>query len=151
VIFHGIDGTFQNMRWWVAGTNFVLTGWWTVDVLIAWTASPDQKWVRWERGLALAFIVLVFVVTDLFLRPTIVRYLGAALAVSVLACLLIRLSRGGFEESPLWRDGTMNPSARLRTPQFWFVFILFAVLMAGAHIAAELRSSKDAQLAAALN
>ena len=151
VIFHGIGGTFDNMRWWVAGTNLVLTAWWTLDVLIAWSASPDQKWVRWERGLALAFIVLVFVVTDLFLRPTIVRYLGAALAVSVLVCLLVRLSRGGFEESLLWRDGTMNPSARMRTPQFWFVLILFAVLMAGAHTAAELRSSKDAQLAAALN
>jgi hypothetical protein len=150
IIFHGIAGTFANMRWWVAGTNFLLTGWWTVDVLIAWSVDPDRKWVRWERGLALAFIVLVFVVTDLFLRPTMVRYLGAALAAAVLVCIFVRLSRGGFGESLKGKDGTMNPSARLRSPQFWFVLILFAVLMALAHGIAELRAAKDAHLNAAL-
>jgi hypothetical protein len=103
VIFGGIDGTFETMRPWVAATNFFLTGWWTLDVLIAWFASPDWVWVRWERRLALSFIVLVFVVTELFLRPTMIRYLGAALAALVILCVLIRVSRYGLNESPVGR------------------------------------------------
>ncbi len=150
VIFGGVAGTFANMRWWVAATNFLLTAWWTVDVLIAWYAEPEQKSIRWERRLALAFIVLVYVVTDLFLRPTIVRYLGAALAASVLLCLLVRLSQGGFRESPQRKESVVSPIARLSTPRFWFVFILFAVLIGAAHVAAERRATKDAELAAAL-
>jgi hypothetical protein len=93
VIFGGIEGTFQNMRPWVAGTNFLLTGWWTLDVLIAWTTDPDRTWVRVERWAAHIFIFLVYVVTDLFLRPTFVRYLGMALVVCVVFSLLIRFAR----------------------------------------------------------
>src|SRR5262245_18068309 len=44
----------------------------------------------------------------------------------------------------------MNPLARLRTPQFWFIFILFAVLIGLAHVAAESRAGKDANLRRAL-
>jgi hypothetical protein len=93
VIFGGIFGTFSHMRWWVAAINFLLTAWWTLDLVIAWAADPDQRWVRKERSLAIAFIVLVYIVTDLFLRPTIVIYLGAMLAVLVLLCLVVRLSQ----------------------------------------------------------
>jgi len=101
VIFGGVEGTFQNMRTWVAGTNFFLTAWWTLDVLIAWIARPDRTWVRWERGLAISFIVLVYIVTELFLRPTPIRYLGAALAALTLLCVLVRLSQRGLTESPV--------------------------------------------------
>jgi hypothetical protein len=44
----------------------------------------------------------------------------------------------------------MNPSTRLQSPQFWFVLILFVILVAAAHLAAESRASKDRQLSAAL-
>jgi hypothetical protein len=44
----------------------------------------------------------------------------------------------------------MKPLPRLATPQFWFVLVLFAALMALAHGAAEWRGVKDAKLAAAL-
>jgi len=150
VIFGGVAGTFANMRWQIAATNFLLTGWWTLDVLIAWSADPNQKWVRRERALSQAFIILVFVVTELFLRPTIVKYLGAALAAAVVVCLIVRLSRGGFRESPVRKDIAMKPSTRLQTPQFWFVFILFGVLIGVAHLAAGQRGAKDAELKAAL-
>jgi hypothetical protein len=93
VIFGGVEGTFKNMRPWVAGTNFLLTGWWTLDMLIAWVANPHRKGVRIERSAAHVFIFLVYVITDLFLRPTFVRYLGIALVVCVLFSLLIRLGR----------------------------------------------------------
>ena len=44
----------------------------------------------------------------------------------------------------------MSPLARLRTPQFWFVLVLFAALVGAAHLAAEWRARKDAELKAAL-
>src|SRR5947209_13624119 len=79
VIFGGVAGTFANMRHPIAATNFFLTAWWTVDVLVAWLAPADRRWVRLERAAAQAFIFLVYAVTTLFLRPTFVRYLGLVL------------------------------------------------------------------------
>jgi hypothetical protein len=100
VIFGGVAGTFEHMRQPIAATNFLLTAWWTLDVLIAWLAPPERPWVRRERAAAHAFIFLVYVITDLFLRPTFVRYLGILLLVSVLLCLLVRLASGGASERP---------------------------------------------------
>jgi hypothetical protein len=113
-------------------------------------ADSDREWVRVERALAQAFVVLVFVVTELFLRPTPIRYLGYALAAAVLFCLLVRLSRGGFSDVPQRKDGAMTPAARLLSPQFWFVFLLFLVLIGAAHGAAAWFASTDARLAAAI-
>ena len=89
--FGGIHGTFLGMRKPIATTNFVLTGWWTVDLLIAWLAPLGMKLVRVERFLAMTFLYLVFVVTELFLRPTGIKYLGLAMAVLVPLCLFARL------------------------------------------------------------
>jgi hypothetical protein len=94
VIFGGVEGTFAHMRPWIAGTNFFLTGWWTLDVLLGWLVGAHRAWVRVEQTAARTFIFLVYVVTDLFLRPTFVRYLGIALVVSVVLSLLVRLGRG---------------------------------------------------------
>src|SRR5262249_27504883 len=44
----------------------------------------------------------------------------------------------------------MNPLARLRSPQFWFILIVFVILIAIAHVAAERRAAKDAELLTAL-
>ncbi len=95
VVFGGVEGTFAHMRREIAAVNFFLTGWWTLDVLVAWLAAPGHPLARLERALAQGFIVAVYVVTDLFLRPTFVRYFGAALGVAVVWCLLVRLARAG--------------------------------------------------------
>jgi Animal haem peroxidase len=44
----------------------------------------------------------------------------------------------------------MSPLARLRSPQFLFIFILFVILIGIAHLAAERRAAKDADLLSAL-
>jgi len=44
----------------------------------------------------------------------------------------------------------MNPLDRLRSPQFWFVLVLFAILIGIAHLAAERRAGTDAALSSAL-
>ena len=106
VIFGGVRGTFDNMRLPIAATNFFLTGWWALDVLLAWLAPP-WAWVRLERTAAHIFVFLVFVVTELFLRPTAVRYVALALAASVAVCLLVRLSH---PTEPAVVDTAQTPS-----------------------------------------
>jgi hypothetical protein len=93
VVFGGIDGVFKNMRLWIALMNLVLTAWWTLDTAVAWLAPPEKRWVRIERTAMYLFLFAVYVVTDLFLRPGIVRYLGIALAIAVPFCLLVRLGQ----------------------------------------------------------
>jgi hypothetical protein len=91
VHFGGIQGTFEGMRKPIATTNFILTAWWTVDLFFAWFASPRATLVRAERFAAMTFLYLVFVVTELFLRPTAIKYLGFTMAILVPLCLLARL------------------------------------------------------------
>jgi hypothetical protein len=98
--FGGVVQTFQRMRAPIAATNFVFTAWWTVDVLLAWFAAPQRRWVRVERGLFFVFIYLLFVVTLLFLRPTNIRYLGMVLAIVVPVCWLVGLRTRGLRAAP---------------------------------------------------
>jgi hypothetical protein len=101
VVFGGINGVLENMRPWVAWTNLGLTAWWTMDMLVAWLAPPDWMWVRVERGAMYIFLFLVYSVTDLFLRPGPVRYLGVALVAAVLFCLLVRLGHRAAAVAPV--------------------------------------------------
>jgi hypothetical protein len=100
VHFGGIQGTFEGMRKPIATTNFILTAWWSIDLLFAWFVPPTAKWVRFERFAALTFLYLVFVVTELFLRPTAIKYLGVTMAVLVPLCLLARLRRSNLLSRP---------------------------------------------------
>jgi hypothetical protein len=111
VIFGGIEGTWRNMRHPVAATNFVLTAWWGLDVVLTWLAPPEARLVWLLQGAARVFIFLVFVVTELFLRPTDIRYLGIILAVSVLWCFLVRVSA-----RPMTPDWLSESSFASKTP-----------------------------------
>jgi hypothetical protein len=91
VHFGGIQGTIEGLRRPIATLTLILTGWWSIDLLIAWSAPPAAEWVRVERFAALTFLYLVFTATELFLRPTAIKYLGLALAVLVPLCLMARL------------------------------------------------------------
>jgi len=147
IIFGGVAGTFEHMRTPIAATNFLLTAWWTFDVLVAWLASPMKKWVRLERTAAHIFIFTVFVVTELFLRPTAIRYLGMALLVSVAVSLLVRLTRPwkpGKELSPMKTSDDKH--IKISPAKFGFVLALFLILMGLAHGWAELAHDKDAKL-----
>jgi hypothetical protein len=94
IIFGGFSGTFANMRPAIADTNFVVTAIWTLDVALAWLGNYQIRYVRVLRVAIRTFIFLVFVVTELFLRPTVIQYLGIALVVGVSICLLVRLGWG---------------------------------------------------------
>jgi cholesterol oxidase len=92
VHFGGIAGTFRGMAPFIAGTNFFLTAWWTVDVALAWLVSPERGWLRAERNAVHLFLFVIFAITALVLRPNPVTLeLGIILAAAVPVCFLLRL------------------------------------------------------------
>jgi hypothetical protein len=92
VVFRGIRGTFAGQGNVIAGTNFLLTAWWALDVLLSWLLTSHNRWLWVERVCVHAFVFAVFVVTTLFLRPTPVsRSLGLILAIAVTVCIVVRL------------------------------------------------------------
>jgi hypothetical protein len=95
--FGGIPATFEGMQRPLAAINFILTGCWTIDVLLLWIFPPQLLWLRLERLAVHLFILFVFVVTEVVLMSGFVRWLGIALGLSALLGLLgrvFRLARG---------------------------------------------------------
>lgn len=93
VIFRGIHGTFMGQGNLIAGTNFLLTTWWGMDVALSWLVASRPTWIRWERAGAHFFVFLVFSTTTLALRPTpITKVLGSILSISVAVSFVIWLT-----------------------------------------------------------
>jgi hypothetical protein len=90
VIYDGVADTWNQMGPRIAGTNFFLTIWWSVDVLLVWTITRDPQWLTWAHIAARVFAFLVFAATLLFLRAGAARYLGVVFVVTALAALAIR-------------------------------------------------------------
>jgi hypothetical protein len=91
VHYHGsIRETFAHQGLRIAGPNFLLTAWWTLDVFLTWTTDDDSRWVSVQRrgvhGLAFA----VALVSSVIVFRGFVRIIGAAMTVSVLVCLVAR-------------------------------------------------------------
>jgi hypothetical protein len=91
VVFGGIAGIFHNMRLLIALVNVLVTIWWSIDTVCAWLTFRSATGTSRIRTTFYCFLFLVFVVTDVGLRPTFVRYIGLALAASVILALLIKI------------------------------------------------------------
>jgi hypothetical protein len=87
IIFGGFRETFTGQGAIIAGTNFLLTAWWGLDVVLAWLA-PEKGWIKWERLGVHLFTFAVFAVTLLYLKDGRIRILGTILAASVIVSLL---------------------------------------------------------------
>jgi hypothetical protein len=93
IVFKGIRGTFVGQGNVIAGTNFLLTGWWGLDVLLSWVPTSHNSWSRVERLSAHAFVFGVFSLTTLLLRPTpVTRALGLILVIAVMVYLAVRIT-----------------------------------------------------------
>lgn len=75
----------------IAGSNFLDTFWWGVDVFLAWTVSSDRKWIRIERTLLNIYLPLTFFVASVVIFKGFVNVLGYTMTASILTCLIIRL------------------------------------------------------------
>ena len=92
IIFKGPRGVFEGQGPLFASANFLLTAWWGLDVFLAWIRIRPALWLRVERIGAHLFVFVVFSVTLLLLRGSIVtRALGGLLTVSVIGTILLRL------------------------------------------------------------
>jgi hypothetical protein len=94
VIVHyhaSIPEVFQQQGIKIAGSNFLVTFWWGLDVLLAWFIAADVKWIRIERLLANVFISLVFFVASVVIFRGFVNVLGYAMTAAILICLLVRI------------------------------------------------------------
>lgn len=92
VIFKGFSGTVAGQGALISGVNFVLTAWWGLDVVLLWLGPGKAKWVRVEQTLARLFVFLIFGLTTLVLRPTIItKALGVTLVTAVALSLIARV------------------------------------------------------------
>lgn len=90
VIFHGVRDTFAQMGIPIAGMNFLLLGWWGLDVALLWTVpSYSPRMDRFQRATRV-FTFLVFALTLIVLRGGAARVLGYVFVGAVALALAVR-------------------------------------------------------------
>jgi len=75
----------------IAGSNFLVTFWWGLDVLLAWFVRVDAKWIRIERLLANIYIPFTFFVASVVLFKGFINVLGYTMTASIVICLIVRI------------------------------------------------------------
>ena len=75
----------------IAGSNFLDTFWWGLDVILAWVVSSDPKWIRVERALLNIYLPLTFFVASVVIFKGFVNVLGYAMTAAILICLVMRV------------------------------------------------------------
>lgn len=75
----------------IAGSNFLVTFWWALDVILAWTVQSEIKWITIERLLANIYIPFTFFVASVVLFKGFVNVLGYAMTAGIVLCLLVRI------------------------------------------------------------
>jgi hypothetical protein len=84
--------------------DLILTGWWGVDVLLAWVIySGNPRWLRIERGLISLFALVAFFGATVLAAKAgpVVRVIGIIMLVSVLSCYLLRIVMRPLEPGSL--------------------------------------------------
>ncbi len=92
-VFYGsIAAVYEGQGALIASSNFLVTLWWTLDLLLAWFSSSESKWVRIQRGGAHIYITLTFFMSSVVLvGGPVSSALGMILAASVVICLILRI------------------------------------------------------------
>lgn len=97
VHYHGsLRAVYQGQGVTIASSNFLVTGWWALDVALAWLVDDDpgqRRWVRVQRGLVVTGVFVVFTAASVFLFHGFVNVLGYALVAVVAGGLAVRLGR----------------------------------------------------------
>jgi len=88
-----VHAVFDQQTRTIALSNFIFTGWWVLDVALAWLTSAAPSWRRLQGICFQGFSFVVFIVAFVFLRPGVPQVLGAGMILSVLIALLFRVFR----------------------------------------------------------
>ncbi len=87
-VYHGsFDEFLAGQGVLPAVVNVVLTLWWALDVLLAWTRM-DTPWINKQRIGAHFFIGLTFFASTVIIKRGFINVLGLLMAASVVLCLL---------------------------------------------------------------
>lgn len=90
---HGsLRDVWQSQRALIASSNFLVTFWWTADVVLAWMRRAG-KWRNVPRSLLHLLVFITFAVSSLVLFGGFVRILGAVMTAAVVISLGARLLR----------------------------------------------------------
>ncbi len=92
VFYGGIAAVYEGQGALIASSNFLVTLWWGLDLLLAWFGSSESKWIRIQRTGAHLYITLTFFMSSVILvGGQVSRALGMLLAASVVICLILRI------------------------------------------------------------
>ncbi len=92
-VFHGgIAAVYEGQGALIASSNFLVTLWWALDLLLAWFGSSESKWIRTQRTGAHIYITLTFFMSSVILvGGQVSRTLGVLLAAGTVISLILRI------------------------------------------------------------
>jgi hypothetical protein len=76
----------------VAWSNMAVTALWTLDILLSWLTVQRPGAIVWFRTVTHLLVFVSFFLATVVFKDGLIRYLGIAMTVGVLAGLLLRLS-----------------------------------------------------------
>ena len=88
----------------VATSNFVVTVWWGLDVLLAWLAPRDNRVIEFQRFLITLLTFVSFLLATVVFRVGFGHNLGIVITVVIAGCLIYRLldAVAGTEQPTGW-------------------------------------------------
>jgi hypothetical protein len=99
--FHyNVEHIYDKQGALVATSNFVLTGLWGLDVVLAWLPVARWRPVQIERFLTTILTCVSFFVAAVLFKTGFVRGLGIAATVIVGACLVFRILDTLLDRAP---------------------------------------------------
>jgi hypothetical protein len=83
--------------------DLILTVWWGLDVILAWSVFSSPRWLRIERGAVSLFAFVAFFGATVLAAKAgpVVRVLGVLMVVSVLSCYALRIGMRPLEPGSL--------------------------------------------------
>jgi hypothetical protein len=92
VIFNGsIPAVYAEQGVVVATSNFLVTLWWGLDVVLGWFFDPPSKIIAIQRVGSHIYIPFTFFVSSVLLKSGIVHNIGIVMTLAILICLLLRI------------------------------------------------------------
>jgi hypothetical protein len=86
-----IKEIYSNQGVKIATSNFLVTAWWGLDVLLTWFTNAEAKWIRVQLVLVNIYIPLTFFIASVIIFKGFVNVLGIAMTTSILTCVLVRI------------------------------------------------------------